>query len=68
MAGGAARRDGALQWRVAGKAIVGQTGMGRDQRPWGQHWIGVDKGEGNDARKVGGDDGRIQRFMTTPRR
>lgn len=56
MARRAARLGGALQRDMAGKAISGQTGMCRDQRPGGQHRTREDKGKGDDPHKTGGDE------------
>lgn len=68
MACRAPRLDGALHRRVAGKAIGGKVRMGRDQRARGQHRIGVDKGEGNDAHQIGGDDHKDPAFHDHPQK
>ena len=68
MAGRAARLDGALHWRMTGKAIGCQIGMGRDQRTWGQHRIRVDKGEGHDAHEIGGDERQEPAFHDHPQK
>ena len=68
VAGCAARLDRALQGCMAGKTIVCQFCMRRDQRPGGKHRIRIDKNQRDDAHKIGGDKRQEPAFHDHPQK